>query len=89
MTLKRANNYFHLGQQELQDGKGDDIRIAVEFVMEAQAIIKKLLASGIEITTKRCPRQLEFLRWWWKDETQRRTPKIFFRHNSNGFKLKK
>jgi len=64
MTLKRAKNYFHLGQQELEDFKGGEAQFIVELIIEAQARLMNLLAAGFEISTKKQPKQLEFLRWW-------------------------
>ena len=87
MTLKRAKNYFHLGQQELEDFKGGEAQFIVELIIEAQARIMNLLAAGFEISTKKQPKQLEFLRWW-NDGNQRET-KVLYDYCANRFKTKR
>lgn len=63
MTLKRANNYFNLGQQELQEWKGGKAQFVIELICEAQAIIKDLILKGFEISEPQKPKQLKFRRW--------------------------
>jgi len=84
MTLKRAKNYFHLGQQELENFKGGEAQFIAELIIEAQSRIMNLLDSGFEITTKKQPKQLEFLRWWNDGKT-----KILYDYCTNRFKTKR